>query len=110
MVTELPVLWACWGSSEPDYEGHRQQVCEWLVANGLDPNRLSGIEVVLLDAPCLRLHEFALDDRGNRYGQPDESGQWSVVMAEPRLHPMKSWPPSYETQDPGGEAPLAAHS
>jgi len=56
----------------------------------LDPRGLYGVEVVVLDGPCLRLHSFKLDEDGTVMLSEDRD---DVLRREPYLRPMRALPP-----------------
>lgn len=51
----------------------REEVCAWLRANGVDPNRVTlhrDVEVVLLDAPAIVREEYLLTEDGHKFIVP----------------------------------------
>lgn len=51
----------------------RDAICDWLRANGVDPNVVTlrrDVEVVLLDGPAIVREEYLLNERGRKYIDP----------------------------------------
>ncbi len=86
MPDDLPVLWERWAPLSTE---EAPALLDWVRAEGLDPEVLVGVEVVVLDAPCLRLHAIAFDESG----LPILTPNGEEVAIAPVLRPFRSWPP-----------------
>lgn len=89
MTADLPVLWEAW-ANDPCYWRAPETIQQWAAREGLDLDNVFGVEVVVLDAPCLRVHSYAVNAAGQRYlVGPD------IATVPPVLRPVRTMPPAH---------------
>ncbi|WP_327337388.1 hypothetical protein OG384_14910 [Streptomyces sp. NBC_01324] len=76
-----------------DIEQHREQLCQWAEANGLDPQAVAAAPGVTIERSGKRLvivwRQFQLDDQGRRMVDPaDPTVAWTVRKATPLTSPL----------------------
>jgi hypothetical protein len=86
-------------------EEERQALCEWLTANGIDPNTVplydSGLRITEQDGQRIICYtEYVLTDTGRKQTNPDDSRK---VWMRPASVPCKTEPPAW-LNVPGGPA------
>lgn len=91
------VLWSCWAGDDL-HRARYDEINAWVCEQGLDPRATRGIEVVVIDMPCLRIHTFALNAEDERYLElgifPPE-----IAMAPPTYRAMRTPPPGYPIEE-----------
>lgn len=77
---------------------YRDDVCAWLRANGIDPNKaaVEDIEVVLIDAPAIARTEYVTDSQGRKQidypADPVKVRRVHSLLREPLPTHLNDWP------------------
>lgn len=87
MTTTLPVLWSAsvW---DEDWFEKADQMLAWAQEDGLDPSLVVTVEVVVLDAPCLRITRYVQGENGLLVWRGKEP------VLDVTLAPLRTWPPA----------------
>lgn len=77
----------------------------WAQEHGIDTGNTYRLEVEVVDAPLIRVYEYARNEQGERYlrrctgpcdyttDHPPAACECDVARAEPRDLPLRTWPP-----------------
>lgn len=85
-------------------QAYRDEVCQWLEANGVDPAAIPAnygsrdVEVVLLDGPAIARDEVVRDAGGRLYLDKDPAGD--MVVRTHRVHSLLRVPLPEHLADP----------
>jgi hypothetical protein len=72
---------------------HRDAWCGWAVANGLDPNRISGQHAITVVGDVIHCRMFATALNGRRIARDDVDELATEAVTAPLLVPMpEAWP------------------